>query len=150
MLKDMNRRVAVRAIIYKEGKIFALRQIKKGNVNKYWSTPGGGLHPMESLQAGLTREMVEETGVKPVIGSLLFVQQYKENETDEQLEFFFHVTNINDYENIDLRQTTHGELEISQYGFINPKESPLLPRFLQETNLEEVITNSTVEVFNYL
>ena len=146
----MNRRVTVRAIIHKNGTLFALKQIKHGKVNEFWSTPGGGLDPMESLKDGLTRELVEETGVKPVVGSLLFVQQYKESETEEQLEFFYHVTNANDYENIDLTATTHGEIEISEYGFINPKTDLILPRFLGTVDLEQSVNTSQVKTFTYL
>ena len=66
------RRVTVRGIIIKDGKLFAQRLNKKGGgVNDYWCTPGGGLDDGESLYDGLTREMIEETGVKPVIGRLL-------------------------------------------------------------------------------
>lgn len=146
----MNRRIAVRAIIYKNGKIFALRQIKHGKVNEFWSTPGGGLDPMESLEDGLTRELIEETGVKPVVGPLLFIQQYKESETEEQLEFFYHVINTDDYENIDLSATTHGEIEVSEYGFIDPKTEPILPHFLETVDLEQSLKVSPVKTFTYL
>lgn len=146
----MNRRIAVRAIIYKDGKIFALRQIKKGKPNIYWSTPGGGLDPMESLEDCLVREMIEETGVRPIIGRLLFVQQFKESDDEEQLEFFYHVTNFEDYELVDLSQTTHGEVEISEYGFIKVSEAKLLPDFIRTLNFEETLQKREVLVFNYL
>ena len=48
----------------------------------------------ESLLDGLRREMIEETGVKPEIGKLLFVQQFADTNSSskhgdcEQLEFF--------------------------------------------------------------
>ena len=146
----MNRRIAVRAVIYQNSKIFALRQIKQGVVNEFWSTPGGGLDPMESLEDGLTRELIEETGVKPAIGRLLFIQQYRESETEEQLEFFYHVTNADDFKTLDLSKTTHGELEISDYDFIDPKEAPLLPDFLKSVDIEAAINSGKPAIFTYL
>lgn len=145
----MTRRIATRAIIYKEGKIFGVQQIKNGGINAYWSTPGGGLDAMESLEDGLYREMVEETGVAPIIGNLLFIQQYREGD-GEQLEFFFHITNADDYMTIDLSQTTHGQLEISNFGFVDPANVTLLPDFLKTIDLETHIQSGQVKLFNYL
>ena len=54
----------------------------------------------EGLLDGLRREMIEETGVKPEIGKLLFIQQFAESGEqsahgpNEQLEFFFLITNL--------------------------------------------------------
>jgi 8-oxo-dGTP diphosphatase len=146
----MNRRIAVRAIIYRDGKIFALRQIKKGKPNDYWSTPGGGLDPMEPLEDCLVREMIEETGVKPTVGRLLFIQQFKESDDEEQLEFFYHVTNVEDYESIDLSQTSHGEVEISEHGFIQIGHTQLLPEFIRTLDFEDILQRQNVLVFNYL
>ena len=88
-----NRRVNLRAVIFKDGKLFCQR-LKNSHTlhdSDFWCTPGGGIDFGESLYEGLTREMIEETGVKPVIGNILFIQQFMDGER-EQLEFFFHVT----------------------------------------------------------
>ncbi|MBM3210137.1 NUDIX domain-containing protein [Candidatus Saccharibacteria bacterium] len=88
------RRVNLRGIIYKDGKILCQR-LKSGSdgiERDYWCTPGGGIDFGESLHEGLTREMIEETGIKPEIGNLLFVSQFHDGEK-EQLEFFFHIKN---------------------------------------------------------
>ena len=73
------RRITVRGVIYKDGKLFC-QELKNadGTGRGFWCVPGGGLENGESLVEGLHREMIEETGVKPVIGKLLFVQQYSE------------------------------------------------------------------------
>ncbi|HMH70374.1 MAG TPA: NUDIX domain-containing protein, partial [Candidatus Saccharimonadales bacterium] len=92
------RRVSVRGIIFKDGRMLA-QQLKPGSdgkVRDYWCTPGGGLEANESLHDGLHREMIEETGIAPKIGKLLFIQQFAERET-EFLEFFFHIENPEDY-----------------------------------------------------
>src|SRR6478672_6013672 len=143
------RRVAVRGIIIKDGKLFAQRLNKKdGGVNDYWCTPGGGLDDRESLHDGLTREMIEETGVIPVIGKLLYVQQYAEPEK-EYLEFFFEITNAQDYDAIDLAATSHGELEIAEFGFIDNKTENILPESLHSIDFSQPL-NDQVQISNYL
>ena len=135
---------------YKNGKIFA-QKLKRGEgTTDYWCTPGGGLDPHESLQAGLVREMIEETGVSPEIGKLLYIQQYHEENGREYLEFFYHITNVDDYETIDLASTTHGEIEVAEYGFIDPAQENILPAFLQSTDIAKDIETGQVQEFNYL
>lgn len=128
------RRVNIRGIIVKDGKLFAQRLKRETGTNDFWSVPGGGLDPDESLLDGLTREMIEETGVHPDIGRLLFVQQFR-NSDKEYLEFFFEIKNADDYLSIDLARTTHGMIEVEQCGFIDPKSERILPAFLQTVNL---------------
>ena len=79
-----NRRVNLRAIIFKDGKLFCQR-LKNSHTlhdSDFWCTPGGGIDFGESLYEGLTREMIEETGVKPVIGNILFIQQFMDGERE--------------------------------------------------------------------
>ena len=136
------RRVNVRGIIFKDGKILAqqLTPDSDGTVYDYWCTPGGGLESGESLHQGLHREMIEETGIIPNIGKLLFIQQFHDGKK-EQLEFFFHIENAKDYETIDLSTTSHGELEIATVGFIEPSKHNLLPAFLQSIGIASYIAN---------
>jgi 8-oxo-dGTP diphosphatase len=146
----MDRRITTRGIIYKNGKIFA-QKLKRGEgTTDYWCTPGGGLDPSESLHDGLVREMIEETGITPEIGKLLYVQQYREENGREYLEFFYHITNVDDYETIDLASTTHGEIEVAEYGFIDPAKENILPKFLQTADIAKGIEVGQVQEFSYL
>src|ERR1700694_2984580 len=119
------RRVCVRGLIYKNNKLFGQKlHISKGD---WWCTPGGGVDPMESLHDALTREMIEETGIKPTIGRLVLIQQfatkdYANHGVQEQLEFFFLIENADDYRVIDLESTSHGKLEVAEFGFVDPTE----------------------------
>lgn len=148
----ITRRIAVRSIILKDGKLFCqkLQDKKTGRLNSFWSTPGGGLDPGESLVAGLKREMIEETGIVPEIGNLLFIQQFAEGEK-EHIEFFFHIKNASDYETIDLSQTTHGLAEINDMEFIDPTAGNILPDFLQTIDIAAAIEQQKpTEVFTYI
>lgn len=141
MEAPQNRRVNLRGLIIKDGKLFC-QQLKANHSNtdgNFWCTPGGGIDFGESLHDGLTREMIEETGIAPHIGNLLFVQQFHDG-TKEQLEFFFHITNADEYGAIDLSATSHGEAEIEHCAFVDPKTHYILPRFLSEVDLEEIVT----------
>jgi ADP-ribose pyrophosphatase YjhB (NUDIX family) len=138
------RRITTRGIIFKDGKLLCqlLKPGADGAAREYWCTPGGGLDPDETLHDGLSREMIEETGIAPKIGRLLFVQQYKgesHGELVEQLEFFFHVENPEDYHTIDLAATTHGELEIEHVEFVDPRRHEVLPAFLQSVDIQAYI-----------
>lgn len=152
----MNRRVAVRGIIVDDsGKLLAVRLKKYAgratdDANDYWCTPGGGVDVGEPLLPALEREMVEELGVKPVIGNLLFVQQFVHNDT-EQMEFFFHITNAADYLDVDLSKTTHGAIEIAQVDFVDPGQERVLPQLLTNENLAAALQpGATTQFFNYI
>jgi 8-oxo-dGTP pyrophosphatase MutT (NUDIX family) len=141
------RRINVRGIIFKDGKM--LCQQLKANANNlaldWWCTPGGGLETGESLYEGLRREMIEETNIAPNIGKLLFIQQFHDG-TKEQLEFFFHIENVDDYATIDLATASHGELEIERVEFVALNDKNILPAFLQKIDIQKYI-ESEMPVF---
>lgn len=136
------RRINVRGIIYRDNKVLAVKHLtSSGGEADYWAIPGGGLDPKESLQHGLIRELLEETGIEAKVGRLLFVQQFPSSRTgrDEELEFFFHVENPDDFEEIDLTITTHGVAEIARIEFIDPAKERILPPFLGTLALDNYI-----------
>ncbi|MDO4781118.1 MAG: NUDIX hydrolase [Candidatus Saccharibacteria bacterium] len=145
------RRVNVRGIIVNDkGELFCQRLTARDRDGRdFWCTPGGGLDMGESLLDGLRREMIEETGVAPEIGRLLFVQQFAEDGDrsahgpSEQLEFFFHITNWQDYQQIDLAATTHGMLEVATCGFVDPKSTVILPAHLTEIDVQQLVNEVT-------
>jgi ADP-ribose pyrophosphatase YjhB (NUDIX family) len=144
------RRVAVRGIIFKDGKLLCQKLTAyRRNDRDFWCTPGGGLDMGELLEDGLRREMIEETGVEPKIGRLLFVQQFTEDGKKEQMEFFFLIENPEAYEAIDLAATTHGVEEVEQVEFINPKEHVVLPRFLQTVDLKAYVETVKPVLMHY-
>ncbi len=145
------RRVTVRGIIVKNGQLFAQKlKTEDGGSADYWCIPGGGVDPNESILAALHREMIEETGVTPEVGRLLYIQQYA-NSDREFLEFFFHVKNADDYETIDLAATSHGEAEVAECGFVDPARENILPEFLQRRDIAVDLASVTpVEIVDNL
>lgn len=137
----MTRRVSVRAIVLHQGKLLCVRLKPYHEVSasmaSSWCLPGGGLDEGEALIPGLEREMLEETGIAPKVGNLLYVQQFTYNDKD-YLEFFFHVANGQDYLHIDLSKTTHGADEIAEIGFVDAASTKILPEFLMTEPLEEI------------
>lgn len=150
----MNRRITTRGIIYKDGKLFALRQRRQdGSVNKYWCTMGGGVDSAEPLLEATRREILEEVGIEPVIGDLLYVQQFIGEYNGEKMEFielFYNITNTDEFHEIDLAKTSHGVEEIEEFAFIDPKLANILPKFLTETDIAADIATGKTQFFSYL
>lgn len=143
------RRITVRGIIF-DGKCIFAQQLKQviAKGGDYWCTPGGGVDDGEDVISALKREMIEETGIEPEIGNLLFIQQYKESENYEHIVFLIHITNVEDYRDIDLSKTSHGEQEVSDYGFVDPKTTNILPVELQTIDIQKHIdTQAPAEFF---
>jgi ADP-ribose pyrophosphatase YjhB (NUDIX family) len=66
-------KVSLRAIVVRDGKILIARDI---NDAATWEIPGGRLHEGEALEAGMERELREEIGVMPRLGSLIYSEQF--------------------------------------------------------------------------
>ena len=147
------RRVSVRGIALYEGNLLCvkLKTYNKmaGSGGDWWCLPGGTTEEGESLQSSLVREMIEETGVVPEVGKLLYVHQFM-FEGKEQLEFFFHIVNAKDYLHIELENTTHGAEEVEQIAFVDPKSTVILPAFLTNENLNDQISRAVpVKIFSF-
>ena len=124
-----------RAIIIHEGKllVFKLRPD-----DDWYSLPGGKMEVGEHIEDVLRREMIEETGIAPVIGKLLVIQDAILPSHEVQLiEFFFEVKNATDYLDIDFSKTTHG-YEVSEARFVASDDMSvkILPVFLREVVAE--------------
>jgi 8-oxo-dGTP pyrophosphatase MutT (NUDIX family) len=151
----MSRRINVRGIIVRDGKLFAVRHLgADGSSKGFWCTPGGGLDDGESLSAGIARELLEETGITAQVGRLLFIQQFQKTgefesyDYDEFLEFFFLIENSDAFENINLSTTTHGAAELAEFGWIDPKTVDFLPLFLKDIDIESAITKNLPVIIN--
>lgn len=148
----MNIRISVRAIALLNGKLLAVRHKNSPDDTlgyHWWALPGGKLEPGEAVEDALKREITEETGITPIIGKLLYVHQFDHN-TEESLEFFFHITNSADFANINLSSTTHGYKELAEIAFIDPKAVEIYPLFLFSENLVAQTRTTQVKFISYL
>ena len=132
------RRINVRAIIWRNGTLLAVKhKSENGEEAPYWALPGGGLDPLESLEDGIARELMEEFGVQAQVGRMLFGQQFPSSrpDRDEELEFFYLITNPEDFMSIDLKTTSHGSIELARVEFVDPREVNILPTLLQTIDI---------------
>jgi ADP-ribose pyrophosphatase YjhB (NUDIX family) len=121
--------VTVRALIVDHGELL---MVKHRAGHPYHALPGGRLEIDEPLRGGLTRELIEETAIKPDVGRLLFINDWVSPER-HRVEFFFWVRNAAAYRHADPKQATHG-FEISSLIFADATDPQfnLLPSFLRQ------------------
>lgn len=115
------RAVTVRAIIIKGNNILAIQSKDTG----YWQLLGGPVGANETAEEALERLTEEQTGVVPKLGRLVYIRQYRRRSA-EQLEMYFHTTNI--FAKKDIRQSKN----LDGLTYLKPKANPdLEPAFLQ-------------------
>jgi ADP-ribose pyrophosphatase YjhB (NUDIX family) len=125
----MSKPAGVRGIIEYQGKYLLVKN--KSSQADFWCLPGGSVEENEAFLEALEREMIEETGIKPVIGNLLFVHQVKIKDGWSIPGLYFHIKNSKDYLNIDITKTSHGELELNDIDFVDIANAFVLPEFLK-------------------
>ena len=118
--------ISVRGLITDGKRLFV---VSNQWVPGYLVLPGGSVEVGESLAVALEREFMEELGVKPQIRNLIAVHQITNKDQYSAPNFIFHITNTDDFMNIDLNATSHGEAEIDEFKFTNDLTA-LLPQEL--------------------
>ena len=150
----MDRSVSVRGIAVLDGKLLCVRlKPYPGAIQgeyDFWCLPGGGVDGGEPILDAFKREMVEELGIEPKTGRLLYVHQFiRKDKNIDMLEFFFHIENPEDYRHVDLAKTTHGTEEIEEIGFVDPGTTHILPDFLTTDDLAGFIAGNEPPRFVY-
>jgi ADP-ribose pyrophosphatase YjhB (NUDIX family) len=111
--------VRCRGIILYNNKLLVVRH--PSDVS-YAALPGGHLEWGEDIKDCLRREIIEELGVEPKIGRLLYVNSFVNQEDVHSVEFFFEVTNGIDYEECEKRARTHAH-ELAEISWASPADN---------------------------
>lgn len=79
-MTDIVQRVAMKAVIVRDGKVLILREAKTydegTNVGRY-HFPGGRIEPGENFADALQREVMEETGLQVKLGRPIYVGEWR-------------------------------------------------------------------------
>ncbi len=107
----------------------------------FYVLPGGHLEWGEDIKKCLQREIVEELGISPEIGQLLYVNNFINKNNVHLVEFFFEVLNSAEYKNIENIKRTHAH-EIAEVYWAKPDDSvTILPReFHKDFKTGEVLS----------
>jgi len=88
-------RNSAKAVVVKDGFLLAIKH--RDSAGEWFSLPGGGQDPGETLENALRRECLEEIGVEVAVGPLCFIREYigahhefsEEDSAIHQVEFIF-------------------------------------------------------------
>jgi ADP-ribose pyrophosphatase YjhB (NUDIX family) len=113
-------RVRVRALVWHDGRLLVRRESRMGRERT--ALPGGRVKDGETVEAALTREVAEETGIDVRAGRMIYVAEivYSVQEQHLELVFFAEPRAPIDPQNVDL-------ITLEQ-----AKAAPLLPPIAAE------------------
>ncbi len=108
--------IRCRGIIINDGKLLTVRHF--GDTS-YSALPGGRLEWGEDIKESLRREIVEELGVEPKIGRLLYVHNFIDRRDFHSIEFLFEITNGDKYIECEKLARTHAH-ELADIAWLDP------------------------------
>jgi 8-oxo-dGTP diphosphatase len=110
--------VGVGAVILVDGKI-VLAKRRHEPLAGQWSLPGGTLEVGETLEAGVAREMLEETGLVVDVGPIIDV--FDRILLDEHRKVRYHFVLV-DYLCRPLAGTLRGDSDVSDVALVDPSD----------------------------
>ena len=131
--------IRVRGVILDGSKLLV---VKHAHDSSFAALPGGHLEWGETIKECLSREIIEELGVKPEIGRLLYINNFIEKDSIQSVEFFFEVTNADEFKDIEHLKRTHAH-EIAAIAWVTSSDSvKILPeRFEKDFKMGKVISD---------
>ncbi|MBP7006465.1 MAG: NUDIX domain-containing protein [Candidatus Pacebacteria bacterium] len=135
----------VRGVIIHDSKLLIVKHIG----TDFMALPGGHLKFREDIISCLKRELIDELGVIPEIGRLLYINTFMEK-SNEYIEFFFEVKNGKDYLNIDGLERTHAR-ELTEILWVHPSNDiEILPKKFNVDFKNNKIFNGEIKFINEL
>jgi 8-oxo-dGTP diphosphatase len=128
-------RRGAKALVRTGGRVLLVRE-RHADGSPFWTLPGGGVEPNESLRGGLQRELVEELGCDSVVADAWGSFQYAHRSKPGV------VSTYTIYETWLLDEPTpNGREGVTGYDWVDPQEPPAetLPQVvsvLAESNAE--------------
>lgn len=128
--------IRCRAIILHNDKILAVKHQVTSN---YYALPGGHLEWGESVMECMKREIIEELGIEPKIGRLLYVRNFTDKNSKQSIEFHFEIINSADYLDINNLNGTHGH-ELVEICWIGKNDS----KIIKPEQVQSDLNNGTI------
>lgn len=121
--------IRCRGVIVHEGKLLV---VTHAHDTSFCALPGGHLEWGEGVHECLRREIVEELGIEPMLGRLLFVNTFMDGENSQPFEFFIEITNGKDFFEAKSLIGTHAH-ELARIAWISKEDTAtLLPKKFHE------------------
>ena len=142
MTEENNKKIVVRCrgVIVHDNKLLVVRHAPDG---EYFALPGGHLEWGESVLDCMKREIMEELGIEPKIGRLLYSNNFINAGFTQSIEFFFEITNSADYLDIDGFDGSH-KYELAEICWVGQGEKREIvpPEILVDLNNGTILSDT--------
>jgi 8-oxo-dGTP diphosphatase len=90
LIRALGHKVRVRAcgLVIHDDALLLVRLQAPTRAEPFWSVPGGGVQHGESLEAAVTRELHEETGLEVAVDRLFYISEFIQDPF-HAVEFYF-------------------------------------------------------------
>jgi ADP-ribose pyrophosphatase len=86
-------RVAVGAVVFKDGAVLLVRRGKAPN-HGLWAVPGGSVRLGETLQQAAERELLEETSIRVRAGLPIYIFDVIERDSDGRIRYHYVIADL--------------------------------------------------------
>ena len=131
-MSEINKELVVRCrgIIFHNDKLLVVKHYVGAD---FFALPGGHLEWGEKVLDCIKREIMEELGIEPKIGRLLYVNNLtiERHEGKQSIEFFFEILNSADYADIERLGGSHKFERVETCWIGKDDARKILPKAVQ-------------------